>query len=141
MAVVDGEGMPLGLLVTSANPAEIRLAQPTLATVRVAGKHGRPKTRPKELAADKGYDSDPFRQSLRRRGIKPCIPLRKNRKVKRGRKTDTRGYHERWHVERTFGWIESFRRLAVRYERLVSVFYGFLYLAATIFCLRKLVSG
>lgn len=141
MAVVDGKGIPLGLLVSNANPAEITLAEPTLATVRVQGKRGRPKTRPGELVADKGYDSDPFRNSLRKRGIKPCIPLRKNRKVKRGRKTDTSSYHERWHVERTFSWIESFRRLATRFERLVTVYYGLLYLAAALFCLRRLVSG
>jgi transposase len=141
MAVVDGEGIPLGLLVENANPSEIKLAEPTLATIRVSGKNGRPKTRPKELVADKGYDSDPFRRALRSRGIKPCIPLRKNRKVKRGRKTDTSGYHDRWHVERTFGWLESFRRLATRFERLVNVYCGLLYLAAAIFCLRRLVSG
>jgi transposase len=141
MAVVDGEGIPLGLLVENANPSEIKLAELVLATVRVQGKNGRPKSRPKELVADKGYDSDPFRRMLRKRGIHPCIPLRKNRKVKRGRKTNISGYHERWHVERTFGWIESFRRLATRFERLLAVYYGLLYLAATLFCLRRLVSG
>lgn len=141
MAVVEGEGIPIGLLVESANPAEIKLAEPVLATIKVSGKKGRPRTRPKELVADKGYDSDPFRRALRKRGIKPCIPGRKNRKPKRGRKPDLSGYHERWHVERTFGWIESFRRLATRFERLVSMYLGLLYLAASIFCLRRLVSG
>ena len=141
MAVVDGEGTPLGLLVENANPSEIKLAEPTLATIRVQRKKGRPKTRPKELVADKGYDSDPFRRALRKRGIKPCIPLRKNRKVRPGRKVDLSGYKERWHVERTFGWLESFRRLATRFERLLKVYYGLLYLAAAIFCLRRLVSG
>lgn len=71
MAVVDKEGIPLGLLVENANPAEVKLAEPTLATIRVQRKRGRPKTRPKELVADKGYDSDPFRRVLRKRGIKP----------------------------------------------------------------------
>ena len=141
MAVVEGTGIPLGLLVENANPSEMRLAQSTLETIRVKGKSGRPKTRPKELVADKGYDSDSFRKFLRKRGIKPCIPLRKNRIVKRGRKTGISSYRERWHVERTFGWIESFRRLATRFERLVNVYYGLLYLAVTILCLRKLVSG
>ncbi len=141
MAVVDGEGIPLGLLVESANPAEIKLAEPVLATIRVSGKKGRPKTRPKELVGDKGYDSDPFRKLLRSRGIKPCIPERRNRKLKRGRKTDLSGYHERWHVERTFGWLESFRRLATRFERLLGMYLGLLYLAAALICLRRLVSG
>jgi transposase len=141
MAVVDGEGIPLGLLVENANPSEMKLAEPTLATIKVKGKRGRPKSRPRELVADKGYDSDPFRRALRKRGIKPCIPLRKNRKTRPGRKADVADYRERWHVERTFGWIESYRRLATRFERLVKMYCGLLYLAAAMFCLRRLVSG
>ena len=31
------------------------------------------------LPADRGYDSDPFRQALREQGITPVIPGRKNR--------------------------------------------------------------
>jgi transposase len=73
MAVVDGHGMPLGLLVASAQRAEIKLAEPTLATICVPGRCGRPKTRPKELVADKAYDSQSFRERLRCRGIRPCI--------------------------------------------------------------------
>jgi IS5 family transposase len=34
-----------------------------------------------ELIADRGYDSDKFRDALREKGITPCIPPRKNRKV------------------------------------------------------------
>src|SRR5688572_13515988 len=47
MTVVEGHGLPIGLLVASARQAEIRLAEPTLATVRVPQQRGRPKTRPK----------------------------------------------------------------------------------------------
>ncbi len=36
----------------------------------------------KYLLGDKGYDSNKFRQALEDRGIKPCIPPRKNRKAK-----------------------------------------------------------
>lgn len=77
MLVTDGEGVPMGMLLAPASPAEITLATQTLATVRVAQRRGRPKTRPKRLVADKGYDSRAFRRALRRRGIKPCIPPRR----------------------------------------------------------------
>ena len=53
MAVVDGNGLPIGLHVASAQPHEVTLAEPTLRTIRVPQKRGRPKTRPKELVADK----------------------------------------------------------------------------------------
>jgi len=141
MAVVDGKGTPIGLLVESANPSEIKLAEPTLATIRVYHRSRKPKSRPKELVADKGYDSKMFRQRLRRRGIKPCIPYRDFGHERVGRKPDLRGYCERWHVERTFGWLESFRKLLTRFERLVKVYAGFLYLAASLICVRRLVSG
>jgi transposase len=141
MAVVDGKGTPLGLLVASANPSEIRLAEPTLATIRVPQMKGKPKSRPKELVADKGYDSKSFRQRLRNRGIRPCIPYRDFGHERVGRKPDLSGYSERWHVERTFGWLKSFRKLLTRFERLVKVYTGFLYLAASLICLRRLVSG
>jgi transposase len=141
MAVVDGKGIPIGLLVESANPSEIRLAEPTLATIRVSHPNRKPKSRPKELVADKGYDSRAFRQRLRKRGIKPCIPYRDFGHLRVGRKPDLSGYSQRWHVERTFGWLKSFRRLLTRFERLVKVYMGLLYLAASLICLRRLVSG
>ena len=70
MLVVESQGLPIGVLVASAQRAEVKLAEPTLATVRVPRARGRPRTRPKELVADKGYDSRPLRHRLRRRGIK-----------------------------------------------------------------------
>ena len=141
MAVVDGHGTPIGLLVTSAQQAEIRWAEPTLATICVPQRRGRPKTRPKELVADKGYDSQPFRERLRCRGIRPCIPHRRGKKPRRGRKAELAGYRERWHVERCFAWIQSFRRVLVRYERLAAVYLAFVQVAAGIVCLRRLCSG
>src|SRR6516225_5792212 len=69
MLVVDGNGLPLGFHLDSANRAEVRLAQQTLDTIKVTRPHGRPKQRPEKLVADRGYDSHAFRQALRRRGI------------------------------------------------------------------------
>ena len=66
MVVPDGQGFPLGSILTSAWPAEVRRALQTLDAVNVprAGR-ARPKKRPKRLIADKGYDSDPLRQRLK----------------------------------------------------------------------------
>jgi transposase len=141
MAVVDGKGIPIGLLVASANPSEIKLAEPTLATIRVPQPKQKSRSRPKELVADKGYDSKSFRQRLRKRGIKPCIPYRDFGHLKVGRRPDLTGYGERWHVERTFGWLESYRKLLTRFERRLMVYLGLLYLAVALICIRKLVSG
>ena len=142
MLVADGNGLPIGLRLASANHHEVKLAAPTLQTVRIpqprAGGH--PKQRPKELVADKAYDSKKFRNWLRRRGIRPTIPPYKRRErkyPKRGRSVETGpGYSERWKVERTFAWLGSFRRLLVRHERYLFTFRAFLLVALILVSLR-----
>jgi transposase len=133
LVVADGHGLPIGLHVDSAQPHELRLVDATLATVRVPQKRGRPRTRPKELVADKAYDSRDFRQRLRRRGIKPTIPTferRQRRKPNRGRPLKTgASYRQRWKVERCFGWMDNCRRLVVRYERSVEHYKAFCLIA------------
>jgi len=67
MLVVDGNGLPLGFYLDGANHPEVRLAEQTLDTIRVARLRGRPKQRPEKLVADRGYDSAAFRRALRGR--------------------------------------------------------------------------
>ncbi len=140
MLVADGGGIPLGILVESAQKAEVKLADSTLATVKVRRARGRPRSRPKEVVADKGYDSDPLRRGWRGRGIRPCIPRRRSKKPRRGRKPDLEGYRHRWIVERTFAWLGNFRRLVVRWERHARNYLAFLLIACAIICLRS-ISG
>ena len=143
MVVTDGQGLPIGLYVDSAQPHESQLAQATLATVRVPQPRGRPRTRPKELVADKAYDSYEFRQRLRRRGIKPTIPpieRRKRREPKRGRPVKVGpSYRQRWKVERCFGWMDNCRRLVVRYERAVEHYQAFCLMASLLWCINLIL--
>jgi len=55
MVVVNGEGVPVGDQLHSAFPAEVRLAEETLATIRVGRRHrmGRPRQKPVRVIADK----------------------------------------------------------------------------------------
>ena len=139
MVVTDGQGIPLGLHLASAQQSEVRLAEATLATVRVPRPgRGRPRQRPTTLVADRGYDSDTLRQQLRRRGIRPCIPFRRNRRPRRGRKPDLEAYQDRWRVERTFAWLGNYRRLLVRHERLLGLYHGFMLLAFILICLGRI---
>ena len=79
MVVVDGQGIPLGIHVTSASPSEVTLVEPTLNTIRVPRRGpGRPRQNPNRLIGDRGYDSDPMRERLGRRGITVIVPYRKN---------------------------------------------------------------
>jgi transposase len=140
MLVTDGNGLPLAVLLDSAQKAEIELAQKTLGLVWVPKKGpGRPKTRPKELVADRGYDSKAFRSHLRRRCIHPCIPERRGKRPRPGKKADTSNYRLRWIVGSTLAYLGNFRRLVVRHERHISVYQGFFNLACILILLNRLL--
>jgi transposase len=142
MLVVDGNGLPLGFHLDGANCAEVRLAQQTLDTVRVARPRGRAKVRPATLVADRGYDSSAFRRALRRRGIRMCIPPKRhpaNWRPKRGRPIVARKqeYRQRYTVERSFAWLGNFRRLLIRWEHLVSVYQSWFTFAVMVLSVRR----
>ena len=99
MILGDGEGVPLGVRLESASPAEVTLADATLDQIRVPRPKGRPRQKPKRGIADRGYDSDPLRERWKRRGIELIAPYRKNNKERRyedGRKL--RRYKRRWQI-------------------------------------------
>lgn len=82
------------------------------------------------LIADRGYDSDWFRQGLRRQSIKPCIPARSGRnKAIRHRKAL---YKLRYKIEVMFGRLKDWRRVATRYDRCAHTFMSAITLAATV---------
>lgn len=86
------------------------------------------------VIADKGYDSDAIRECIESFGQIPVIPYRKNRIKKKS--INGLRYQTRNIVERVFGRIKEFRRVATRYEKLDSTFLSFIACAfiAIIFC-------
>jgi hypothetical protein len=92
---------------------------------------GRPRKRPANLHADKGYDFPGCRRLLRRRGITPRIARRRI-------DSSTRLGRHRWKVERSLAWLLANRRLTVRYERRGDLLQAFLHLACALICARKL---
>ena len=138
--VADGKGIPLGKHLDVASTHEVRLAEKTLADVKVPRNgRGRPRTKPNRLIADRAYDSDPLRERLESRGIELICPHKVNRRkpnTQDGRKL--RRYKRRWKIERTFAWIGNFRRLTVRWERDIKVYQAFFHIACLIIALRRL---
>src|SRR5262249_35533516 len=104
MVLADGTGTPLGVCVEKESPSEVKLLVPTLDSVQIKGRHGKPSrpTKPQRLIADRGYDSNAVRALLVKRQIEPLIPCSKNNTVathQDGRKL--RRYKRRWLIERT----------------------------------------
>lgn len=140
MLITDGNGLPIAKVLASAQVYEVRLAEETLRGIHVPRRTGRSKTRPRRLVADKGYDSDAFRRALRRRGIGSSIPYKANATRRRRWTPIAReDYRERWHIERTFSWLQNFRRLLVRHEGLLSVYDGFFTLGCVLICLGAIL--
>jgi transposase len=115
------------MLLTGGQRNEITQAKGLPEQCHLQLRRGRPRLRPKVLIADKGYDSQPLRQWLGKRGVKANIrgvkaniaerelPEGKKRR-RRGRKPtfDTQLYRQRNVIERSFGRIKECRRVATR---------------------------
>ncbi len=80
------------------------------------------------VLADKGYDSDANRSAIRDQGAEPCIPPRRNRKE--AVLYDRHLYQERNVVERFFGQIKQYRRVATRFDKKAANYLGFVWLAS-----------
>lgn len=78
---------------------------------------GRPKCKPRRVAADKSYASRRIRLYLRRRGIRYTIPHKSNERHGSKASFDKELYKLRNVVERLFNRLKQFRRIATRYEK------------------------
>jgi transposase len=82
------------------------------------------------LVADKGYDSDEFRDALVAKGIAPCIPSRSNRIGIVD--YDKEIYRTRGRIEIMFGRLKDWRRIAMRYDRAAHTFFAAICIAAIV---------
>ncbi len=92
------------------------------------------------MIADRGYDSDPLRERLARRGIELIAPHRLNRSkppTQDGRAL--RRYRRRWIVERTIAWLGNYRRLTTRWDRSLTIYQAFFHIACFMIVLRRVL--
>ena len=75
-------------------------------------------------------NSDRFRTALASREIEPCVPGRANRKRPIG--YDANLYRKRNLIERMFGRLKDWRRIASRYDRCAHTLFSALCIAATV---------
>ncbi len=94
-AVADAKGRPIGFFMSAGQVSDYTGAAALLGGLPKAGW----------LLADRGYDADWFRDALKDKGIKVCIPGRKSRK--KVVKYDKRRYKGRNRIEIMFGRLKD----------------------------------
>lgn len=115
---MTGDGLPVRLRLTGGERHDMDQAEALLDGLS-----------PQYVVADKGYDSDPLRATIRRCGAKPVIPSRQGC---RRRRCDRTRYKLPNQVERFFNRLKHFRRVATRYDKTDRNFAGFLCLASLV---------
>ena len=78
--------------------------------------------------ADKGYDANYIVEAVIAMEAEAVIPPKSNRKVTR--EYDVLLYKERNLIERMYGKLKHFRRVATRYDKLASSYMAFVLVAA-----------
>jgi transposase len=84
----------------------------------------------KTLIADRGYDAAWFRAASQAKGIRPCMPAKRNRKIQV--EYDKTLYRQRHRIENMFGRLKDWRRIATRYDRCAHTFFSAICIAATV---------
>ena len=103
--MVDGEGIPLGVVAAGANRHDSPLLAPTLDALRSLG--GLPE--PVSVHLDRGYDSNVTRRLLQERELAGVIS-------EKGRSAPL-GSTKRWVIERTNSWQNAHKKLLWCTER------------------------
>ncbi|WP_244308619.1 IS5 family transposase [Streptomyces monomycini] len=130
--ICDATGIPLAVTLTGGNRNDVTQLIPLLAAIpRIRGKRGRPRQRPQEVYADRGYDHDCYRRQVWARGIKPLI-------ARRGTAHGSGLGTKRWVVEQTIALLHWFSRLRIRWETRDDIHEAFLKLACSLICWRRL---
>ena len=119
-AICDSQGRPLNLFITAGQVSDYIGARAMLSSLPDVDW----------LLGDRGYDANWFREALKDKGIRACIPGRKQQK--KPVKYDKRRYKRRNRIEITFGRLKDCRRVATRCDRCPKVFLSATALAALV---------
>lgn len=124
---VDVMGFPVGLAVHEANVYDACGAP--LVLEDMDGRSGRLRT----ILADGGYRGDTIKNAARCKGWDLKVVLRPDESSKKFQVIPLR-----WIVERSFSWLENFRRLSIDHEYLAESSLAMLHLAFTKLLLNRL---
>ena len=124
-AMVDGKGRLVKAILTAGQVNDARIGPDLVGGVRGV-----------RIVCDKGYDSKAIRQAASRSGSFSCIPRRSG--CLEPAPFHKGYYRKRHHVENFFQRIKRLRRIATRYDKLATVYFNFILLAAALDWIRSL---
>lgn len=131
--VTDGRGVPLGVAIDGANRHDMKMARQTLEAV-LPDRPKPTRQKPQGLCLDKGYDYDEIRELAEE--FKFTLHLRTRGQEAQEIKRKAGHKARRWVVERTHSWLNRFRRILVRWEKLAETYLAMLHLALGIITWR-----
>jgi len=130
----DGGGPPIGSMVAGANRPDMKLLRETLEAT-VVPRPTPTEQAPQGLSLDKGYDYPECRHVVEEFGYTPHI---RSRGEERHAKETNPGYKaRRWVVERALSWINRFRKVLIRFEKLTRTHYALLCFACAYIALKR----
>jgi putative transposase len=123
----------LALVVTGANRHDVSQLEAVLDSIVIE----RPDIFecPQNLCLDKGFAGEPALEIVVLRGFIPHIRSRGEEKTELIQHPDHRA--RRWVVEVSHSWINRFRKLLVRFEKLTRTYLGLLMFACAFIAFRK----
>lgn len=126
---MDSQGLLIGVLVTEANASE------RLGAVVVLDEAIEELSKLEVIWVDQGYSGENFTQVVRQ----VCGEQVRVEVIQRNSKTFER-LPKRWIVERTFGWLNRFRRLSKDYELYTELSEAMIYGSLIRLMIRRMAS-
>ena len=122
-AAVNGLGLPVKLVLTPGQAADVTQAETLLEEIPI-----------EVVIGDKGYDSQRLVDTIERRGGEAVIPSRKTNT--QPREYDREHYKDRNLGERFWNKLKHYRRVATRYEKTARNFLAFVHVASIMLLLQ-----
>lgn len=131
--LTESTGLPIAVAIDGANRHDMKLVRSTLNCI-MATRPVPTAAMPQGICLDKGYDFDEVRGIVQEFGF--TAHIRARGEEAKAIKQEAGFKARRWVVERTHSWMNRFRRILVRWEKLPETFIAMLHLACGIITWR-----
>ena len=131
--LTEAAGIPIAIAIDGANRHDMKMVRSTLDGI-MAERPEPTAEMPQGICLDKGYDFDEVRDIVKEFGF--TAHIRARGEEAKAIKQEAGFKARRWVVERTHSWMNRFRRILVRREKLPETFIAMLHLACGIITWR-----